>query len=67
MKTYGCGSHDAKVEQYGTYKQKNFEKRKGEVKQILNNISSSSLTEDDKETLLKELVEEINIVIYQNK
>jgi len=68
MKTYGYSPHDAKVEDYGTYKKENFKKRKQEVKQVVNNIFSSSLTEYDKKTILRELADIINENIYnQNK
>lgn len=67
MKTYGTSLHEEKAEDYPTYKQKKFESRKSEVKQVVNNVISSSLTDEDKETLLRELVDEINSVIYKNK
>jgi hypothetical protein len=65
MKTYGGGTHEEKVQDYKLYKQKKFTARKSELKDILNHIDNSSLTEDDKETLLRELVDEINLVIYK--
>jgi len=65
MKTYGYGSHDAKVEKYPAYKKKRFEARKAELNQILTHIRLCSLTEDDKEKLLRELADEINLVIYK--
>lgn len=64
MKTYGSSLHEEKVEDYPTYKQKQFESRKSDVKQVVNNVISSSLKDEDKETLLRELVDEINSVIF---
>jgi hypothetical protein len=64
MRTYGSSSHEENVEEYPTYKQNQFDSRKGEVKNVLSNVISSSLKDEDKETLLKELVHEINLVIY---
>jgi hypothetical protein len=64
MKTYGSSSHEENVEEYPTYKKNQFDSRKGEVKNVVSNVISSSLKDEDKETLLKELVHEINLVIY---
>jgi hypothetical protein len=64
MKTYGSSSHEENVEEYPIYKQKQFDSRKEDVKNIVSNVISSSLKDEDKETLLKELVHEINLVIY---
>lgn len=64
MKTYGSSLHEENVEEYPKYKQNQFESRKGEVKNIVNNVISSSLKDEDKETLLRELVDEINSVIF---
>jgi hypothetical protein len=64
MKTYGSSPHEENVEEYPIYKQNQFESRKGEVKNVVSNVISSSLKDEDKETLLKELVHEINLVIY---
>ena len=67
MKTYGSNPHEENVEEYTTYKQNQFDSRKSEVKQVVSNVISSSLKDEDKETLLRELVDEINSVIYKNK
>jgi hypothetical protein len=64
MKTYGSSSHEENVEEYPIYKQKQFDSRKEDVKNVVSNVISSSLKDEDKETLLKELVHEINLVIY---
>ena len=64
MRTYGSSSHEENVEEYPIYKQNQFDSRKGEVKNVVSNVISSSLKDEDKETLLKELVHEINLVIY---
>jgi hypothetical protein len=67
MRTYGSSSHEENVEEYPIYKQNQFDSRKSEVKQVVSNVISSSLKDEDKETLLRELVDEINSVIYKNK
>jgi hypothetical protein len=67
MKTYGSSTHEENVEEYPTYKKNQFDSRKSEVKQVVSNVISSSLKDEDKETLLRELVDEINSVIYKNK
>ena len=67
MKTYGYAPHEENVEEYPIYKQNQFESRKGEVKNVVSNVISSSLKDEDKETLLRELIHEINLVIYKNK
>jgi hypothetical protein len=67
MKTYGSSSHEENVEEYPIYKQNQFDSRKGEVKNVVSNVISSSLKDEDKETLLREFVDEINSVIYKNK
>ena len=64
MKTYGSSSHEENIEEYPIYKQNQFDSRKGDVKNVVSNVISSSLKDEDKETLLKELVHEINLVIY---
>jgi len=64
MKTYGSSSHEENIEEYPTSKQNQFDSRKGEVKNVVSNVISSSLKDEDKETLLKEIVHEINLVIY---
>lgn len=64
MKTYGSSSHEENIEEYPIYKQNQFESRKSDVKQVVNNVISSSLKDEDKETLLRELVDEINSVIF---
>ena len=67
MKTYGSSSHEENVEEYPIYKQKQFDSRKEDLKNVVSNVVSSSLKDEDKETLLRELVDEINSVIYKNK
>jgi len=67
MKTYGSSTHEENVEEYPTYKKNQFDSRKGEVKNVVSNVISSSLKDEDKEALLRELVDEINSVIYKNK
>jgi hypothetical protein len=64
MRTYGSSPHEENVEEYPIYKQNQFDSRKGDVKNVVSNVISSSLKDEDKETLLKELVHEINLVIY---
>jgi hypothetical protein len=64
MRTYGSSSHEENVEEYPIYKQNQFDSRKADVKNVVSNVISSSLKDEDKETLLKELVHEINLVIY---
>lgn len=67
MRTYGSSPHEENVEEYPIYKQNQFDSRKGEVKNVVSNVVNSSLKDEDKETLLRELVDEINSVIYKNK
>jgi hypothetical protein len=67
MRTYGSSSHEENVEEYPIYKQKQFDSRKEDLKNVVSNVVSSSLKDEDKETLLRELVDEINSVIYKNK
>jgi hypothetical protein len=67
MKTYGSSSHEENVEEYPIYKQKQFDSRKEDLKNVVSNVVSSSLKDEDKDTLLRELVDEINSVIYKNK
>jgi hypothetical protein len=67
MRTYGSSSHEENVEEYPIYKQKQFDSRKEDVKNVVSNVVNSSLKDEDKETLLRELVDEINSVIYKNK
>jgi len=64
MRTYGSSSHEENIEEYPIYKQNQFDSKKGDVKNVVSNVISSSLKDEDKETLLKELVHEINLVIY---
>jgi hypothetical protein len=64
MRTYGSSPHEENVEEYPIYKQNQFDSKKGDVKNVVSNVISSSLKDEDKETLLKELVHEINLVIY---
>jgi hypothetical protein len=64
MRTYGSSSHEENVEEYPVYKQNQFELRKGDVKNVVSNVISSSLKDDDKDTLLRELVDEINSVRF---
>jgi hypothetical protein len=64
MRTYGSSSHEENVEEYPIYKQKQFDSRKEDLKNVVSNVISSSLKDEDKETLLKEIVHEINLVIY---
>jgi hypothetical protein len=64
MKTYGSSSHEENVEEYPIYKQNQFDSKKGDVKNVVSNIVSSSLKDEDKTTLLRELVDEINSVIF---
>ena len=64
MKTYGSSSHEENVEEYPIYKQNQFDSRKGDVKNVVSNVVSSSLKDEDKDTLLRELVDEINSVRF---
>jgi hypothetical protein len=64
MRTYGSSPHEENVEEYPIYKQNQFDSKKADVKNVVSNVISSSLKDEDKETLLKELVHEINLVIY---
>lgn len=64
MKTYGSSSHEENVEEYPIYKQNQFDLRKGDVKNVVSNVISSSLKDEDKDTLLRELVDEINSVRF---
>lgn len=64
MRTYGCTAHEEKVENYSTYKEKQFDSRKVEVRKVVGNVISSSLFDEDKDTLLRELVDEINSVRF---
>jgi hypothetical protein len=65
MRTYGYAAHEEKVENYSTYKEKQFDSRKVEVSNVVSNVISSSLKDEDKEALLRELVHEINLEIYK--
>jgi hypothetical protein len=67
MKTYGNNPHEENVEEYPIYKQNQFDSRKADIKNVVNNVISSSLKDEDKETLLRELVHEINLVIYKKQ
>jgi hypothetical protein len=67
MRTYGSSPHEENVEEYPIYKQNQFDSKKGDVKNVVSNVISSSLKDEDKEKLLRELVDEINSVIYKNK
>ncbi len=64
MRTYGSSSHEENVEEYPVYKQNQFESRKGDVKNVVSNVIGSSLKDEDKDTLLRELVDEINSVRF---
>jgi hypothetical protein len=64
MRTYGSSSHEENVEEYPIYKQNQFDSKKADVKNVVSNVVSSSLKDEDKDTLLKELVHEINLAIY---
>ncbi len=64
MKTYGSSSHEENIEEYPIYKEKQFDSRKGEVKNVVSNVISSSLKDEDKDTLLRELIDEINSVRF---
>jgi len=67
MKTYGNNPHEENVEEYPIYKQNQFDSRKADIKNVVNNVISSSLKDEDKETLLREFVHEINLVIYKKQ
>ena len=64
MKTYGNSSHEENVEEYPIYKQNQFDSKKADVKNVVSNVISSSLKDEDKDTLLRELVDEINSVRF---
>ena len=64
MKTYGSRSHEENIEEYPIYKQNQFDSRKADFKNVVSNVISSSLKDEDKERLLRELVDEINLVIF---
>jgi hypothetical protein len=59
-----CSSHEENVEEYPIYKQNQFDSKKGDVKNVVSNVVSSSLKDEDKDTLLRELVDEINSVRF---
>jgi hypothetical protein len=64
MRTYGSSSHEENVEEYPIYKQNQFDSKKADVKNVVSNVISSSLKDEDKDTLLRELVDEINSVRF---
>jgi hypothetical protein len=64
MKTYGNTPHEENIEEYPIYKQKQFDSRKSEVKNVISNVTSSSLKDEDKEALLREVVDELNSIIF---
>lgn len=64
MKTYGSSSHEENIEEYPIYKQNQFDSKKADVKNVVSNVISSSLKDEDKDTLLRELVDEINSVRF---
>jgi hypothetical protein len=64
MRTYGNSPHEENVEEYPIYKQNQFDSKKGDVKNVVSNVVSSSLKDEDKDTLLRELVDEINSVRF---
>jgi hypothetical protein len=64
MKTYGSSPHEENVEEYPIYKQNQFDSKKADVKNVVSNVVSSSLKDEDKDTLLRELVDEINSVRF---
>lgn len=64
MKTYGNNPHEENVEEYAIYRQNQFDSKKVEVKNVVSNVISSSLKDEDKTTLLRGLVDDINSVIF---
>ena len=64
MRTYGYAAHEEKVEEYPIYKQNQFDSRKADVRKVVSHVISSSLKDEDKDTLLRELVDEINSVRF---
>jgi len=59
MKTYGISSHDDKVEDYGEYKTKQFDKANDKLSSLLNSIGSSSLKDKDKKELLSDIIRRV--------
>lgn len=52
---YGGGAHDSKVEDYDKYKKKQIKSHKDTLNTQIDNIASSSLTDNDKVLLLLDL------------
>jgi len=64
MRTYGYAAHEENVEEYPIYKQNQFDSRKADVRKVVSHVISSSLKDEDKDTLLRELIDEINSVRF---
>ena len=64
---YGSGAHDSKVEDYASYKEKQYKRFNSEVNNIIQNIKDTSLMESDKIELIEQLAENISIRVTITK